>query len=124
MTIKDFQQWTRDTDSATKWDLQTTLQILSHLMEEVGELTQSSNRIHDFRGEVEEKHRGNLKQEVVDVFWFLVKIANRFDVCLESEANALVRRTDTLSIDHYQKQLENGLATVEKEIARAKSELC
>ena len=46
MQITEFQRWVEKTDNDTQWNLLTTLQILSHLTEEVGEVAQSINRIY------------------------------------------------------------------------------
>ena len=123
MKISEFQQWTKDTDRATKWDLLTTIQIMSHLTEEMGELAQSINRINDYKGEIQEKHSANLKRELVDVFWFLVKIANRYDVSLEDGVEDLVKRANSWPIDQYRSQLKEGLISLDKELTKAKEEL-
>jgi NTP pyrophosphatase (non-canonical NTP hydrolase) len=91
MDIAAFQQWVKDADDETQWNCLTTVQLLSHLTEEMGELAQSINRIYGYADE-REAHLASLGREVMDVFWFLVKIANRFDVNLDIEAQALVQR--------------------------------
>jgi NTP pyrophosphatase (non-canonical NTP hydrolase) len=63
MQIIEFQQWVKDTDRSTQWDLLTTLQLLAHLTEEVGELAQSINRIYRHPGE-EDIHLENLRGEL------------------------------------------------------------
>jgi NTP pyrophosphatase (non-canonical NTP hydrolase) len=120
MTIREFQQWNRDTDRATNWDLQTTLQLVSHLTEEIGELVQAINRIHDYRGEIQAENENKLKREVVDVFWFLVKIANRFDVDLETEVENRVKRAEKWPADEYHDHLKNGLGYLDTELKKAK----
>jgi NTP pyrophosphatase (non-canonical NTP hydrolase) len=45
MHIAEFQQWVKDADDQSQWSCLTTLQLLSHLTQEVGELAQSINRI-------------------------------------------------------------------------------
>ena len=46
MTIAEFQQWTREFDRDTQWELLTTAQVVCHLTEEAGELAQAINRIY------------------------------------------------------------------------------
>ena len=123
MTIRDFQQWTRDFDSASQWDLLATLQLLSHLTEEVGELAQSVNRIHEYRGEVREQHQDNLRIELVDVLWFLVKIANRFDVDLQTEVERFVERASQWSAAENRGRLLEGLRSLDSEMTRAREGL-
>ena len=95
MNISDFQQWVKKTDDDTQWNCLTTLQLLAHLTEEVGELAQSINRIYGYVEE-REAHLANLGREAMDVFWLLVKITNRFDVDLDREAQEFVKRVDSL----------------------------
>ncbi len=123
MTIRDFQQWTRDFDRTSQWDLLATLQLLAHLTEEVGEVAQSVNRIHEYRGEVREQHRDNMRIEIVDVLWFLIKIANRFEVDLQAEVERFVERASQWSAAENRGKLLEGLRTLDREMARAREEL-
>ncbi|MBE9509051.1 MAG: hypothetical protein IMY86_13515 [Chloroflexi bacterium] len=125
MQIAEFQQWVRSTDKDTQWDLLTTLQLLSHLTEEVGELAQSINRVYGYAGE-KEKRLANLGRELVDVFWFLVKLANKFDIDLGFEVQNLVRRADGWPIETIEKhrsELIGSLRTLDEELSAAKSRL-
>jgi NTP pyrophosphatase (non-canonical NTP hydrolase) len=46
-------------------------------MEEIGEVARALNRLYKYQeGESKEDQRLNLAHELVDAFWFLVKIAN------------------------------------------------
>ena len=110
-------------DKATKWNLQTTLQCLSHLIEEVGELTLSINRIYEYKGEAKQEHQENLKHELIDTLWFLVKIANRFDIDLEAEVKRFTSRADNWPIDKYHSHLVDGLRALDKELFAARAEL-
>ena len=123
MTISDFQQWTKGLDEATKWDRLTTPQMLSHLMEEMGELARSVNRVQEYRGEVQKEHRENVKCELVDSLWFLVKIANRFGIDLETEVRMFVERADEWPVEKHQSKLIDGLESLDKELLRARDEL-
>jgi NTP pyrophosphatase (non-canonical NTP hydrolase) len=125
MHIAAFQQWVKDADHETQWTCLTTPQLLSHLTEEVGELARSINRIYGYVEE-REKHLANLEREVVDVFWFLVKIANRFDVDLDAEAQGFVERAGGWSMEtirQYRRELVEALQTLDKELSAAKARL-
>lgn len=122
MQIAEFQRWVKDTDRDTQWDLLTSFQLVSHLTEEVGELTQSINRIYGYAGE-KEKHLVNLRGELVDVFWFLIKIANKFDVDLDAEVQHLVKRADEWPIEKHRSELVDSLRALDEELSAARSEL-
>jgi len=125
MDIAAFQQWVRDADGDTQWDCLTTLHLLSHLTEEVGELARSINRIYGY-AEERDAHLANLGRELLDVFWFLVKIANRFDVDLDVEAQSLVQRADewtTETIEKHRRELVAGLQALDQELEAAKRSL-
>ena len=125
MHIAGFQQWVQDADDETQWSLLTTLQLLSHLTEEVGELARSINRIYGYVEEREE-HLANLGREVMDVFWFLVKIANRFGVDLDVEAQRLVRRASewtTETVGKHRSELIASLRALDGELSVARSKL-
>jgi NTP pyrophosphatase (non-canonical NTP hydrolase) len=119
--ISEFQRWTRDIDSSTQWNLITTPQLISHLAEEVGEVAQSVNRICGYPEE-KEKHLANLGVELVDVFWLLAKIANRFDISLEREVEDFIARAD-VEKEKYHDKLVSGLRALEGELSKAREEL-
>lgn len=68
MIINNFQKWTSELDRETNWDKISSLQIISHLTEEIGELARSINRIFEYRGDIRQEHLENLKVELVDSF--------------------------------------------------------
>jgi NTP pyrophosphatase (non-canonical NTP hydrolase) len=121
MHIAEFQQWAKNTDRDTQWDLLTTLQLLSHLTEEVGELAQSINRIYGYPGE-EDVHLANLRGELVDVLWFLIKIANKFEVDLDTEVGCFVQRMDK-NCGQYKGELLRGLQVLDQELSAAKRQI-
>ncbi len=123
MTIAEFQQWTRDFDKDTQWELLTTAQLVCHLTEETGELAQSINRVYEYTGEVREKYLTNLSGELVDTLWFLIKIANRFDVDLDAEVESFVERANQWPREKHHSKLVEGLTTLDKELSKARSEL-
>ncbi len=125
MHIAEFQQWVKNADDDTQWNLLTVLQLLSHLTEEVGELAQSVNRIYGYAGKQEEQ-LASLRQELSDVFWFLVKIANRFNVDLDVEAQGLMKRAGEWSaatIEVHRGELIASLRMLDEELSAAKSKL-
>ena len=123
MQISEFQQRTKEIDNNTQWDLLTTPQLLCHLTEEIGEVAQAVNRLCAYKeGETGEKYRANLALELVDAFWFLVKIANRYDVNLDLEAENFVERTANWG-DKYHSQLVRKLRNLDAELSTAKGKL-
>jgi NTP pyrophosphatase (non-canonical NTP hydrolase) len=125
MHIAEFQQWIRDHDKETQWNCLTTPQLLSHLMEEVGELARSINRILSF-AEEKEAHLANLGHELLDVFWFLVKIVNRFDLDLDGETQGFVQRareTSAETVARYRGELVAGLKSLDQELLAARRSL-
>jgi NTP pyrophosphatase (non-canonical NTP hydrolase) len=125
MHIDEFQQWVKDADDETQWNCLTTPQLLSHLTEEVGELASSINRIYGYVEE-REAHLASLGREVMDVFWFLIKIANRFDVDLDVEAQGFVQRAGEWSVEMVRKhrgELIASLQALDQELLTAKRSL-
>ena len=123
MQIAKFQQWTHNTDTDTQWDLLTTPQLLAHLTEEIGEVAQSVNRIYGYtEGDEREKQLANLRIELVEAFWFLSKIANRFDIDLDAEVESFVEQADEW-LDQYHSTLVRGLRSLDRELSAAKDAL-
>ena len=125
MQIAEFQQWVRDRDEETLWSCLSTPQLLSHLMEEVGELARSVNRVLSYAEERQEQ-LANLRHELMDVFWFLVKIANRFDLDLGAETQGFVRRANEWpaeTVEKYREELIAGLQALDQELLAAKRDL-
>jgi NTP pyrophosphatase (non-canonical NTP hydrolase) len=123
MKIAKFQQWTRNADANTQWNLLTTPQLLAHLTEEIGEVAQSVNRIYGYaQGEEKEQQLANLKLELVEAFWFLIKLANRFDIDLDSEVENFVGNADEW-LDKYHSVLVRGLQSLDRELSVAKDAL-
>ncbi|MBN1934347.1 MAG: hypothetical protein JW934_06765 [Anaerolineae bacterium] len=125
MHIAEFQQWVKDADEETQWNYLTTLQLLSHLTEEVGELARSINRIYGY-AEEREAHLASVGHELMDVFWFLVKIANRFQVDLDVEAQGLVQRAGEWTVEmtgKHRRELVAGLQALNEELVVVRSKL-
>jgi NTP pyrophosphatase (non-canonical NTP hydrolase) len=125
MHIGEFQQWVQETDDETQWSCLTTLQLLSHLTEEVGEVARAINRIYGYAGE-REVYLANLRREVMDAFWFLVKIANRFGIDFDAEAQSFIQRADEWMAEmagKYRSELIAGLQALDQELLAAKRSL-
>jgi NTP pyrophosphatase (non-canonical NTP hydrolase) len=123
MQIAEFQRWTKNTDRETQWDLITTPQLVSHLTEEIGEVAQSVNRIYGYSEEEEKQsHRANLGLELVEAFWFLLKIANRFSIDLDAEASDFIENADEWQ-GKYLDDLMSSLRALDRELSTAKKEL-
>ena len=62
----------------------------------------------------------------MDVFWFLVKIANRFDVDLDAQAQGLVQRASAWTTDtvgKHRSELIASLRALDKELSVARGKL-
>ena len=116
MTFKEFQNWTQLMDERTGWDRLTRVQLLSHLFEETGELARSINRVYEYRDEIQKDHIDNIKMEIVDVLWFLFKIAERFSIDVENEVISFTKRADSWTPNKHSFKLKNALESLEEEL--------
>ena len=117
VTVHDFQVWTEEHDRRTGWNRLSRVQLVSHLLEEVGELARSVNRVYEYRGKTREEHLANMRTEVVDTLWFVFKLASRFGVDVEQELSSFVSRADSWTPDLHGAKLTNGLAELSAELA-------
>ncbi len=116
MTLGEFQTWTRLHDKRTGWNRLTRIQLLAHLFEEAGELAQSVNRTYEYRDKIQQKHIHNIKIEIVDILWFVFKIADRFDVNVERELCSFVERADSWPQEKHGSKLLHALAALGEEL--------
>ena len=124
MQIAEFQRWTQDTDRETQWDLITTPQLVSHLMEEGGKIARSVNRIYGYADkQVKREHQANLGLELVEALWFLLKIANRFGIDLDAEASDFIDTAGEWQAKYFD-NLINGLQALDQELSTAKKGTC
>ena len=123
MTIAEFQEWTKRQDMDSKWINLTTLQLVAHLVEEIGEITRSINRTYEYRGLVKKEHTENLRMELIDSMWFLFKIANKYKIDLETEMAAFRERATEWPSSKHADKLVNGLSVLDEEIRSAKNEI-
>ena len=87
-----------------------------------GEMAQIINRAIHGRDQGEEWRRA-LGAEMADVLWFLVKLANRFDIDLGQEISPLLARMEASPPDEYAAELVAGLRSLASEIDLARDEL-
>ena len=123
MTIREFQEWTRQNNSTTGWNAISPLQVLAHLTEELGEVAQSINRIYEYRDDTAERHRLNLGSELVDVMWLLTQLASHYEVDLEAQAQGMVERAESRAPDTFRPQLLAGVEALHADALRAQSSL-
>jgi len=102
-------------DEETGGNRLTRIQLLSHLCEETGELARSINRVYEYRDETQKEHTENIRIEVVDILWFVFKIAERFSIDVESEVRSFVERADSWA-DRHGSKLENALESLKDEL--------
>ncbi|MEW6749374.1 MAG: MazG nucleotide pyrophosphohydrolase domain-containing protein [Candidatus Latescibacterota bacterium] len=120
MTIRESQECTRQRDSATRWHAVSPLQIMAHLTEELGEVAQAVDRTYEHRGAEAARHRASLGAELVDVLWFLAKLATRFDVDLEGGVCARVERAAARQEDWHHRELVAAVESLAADAARAR----
>ncbi|HEY1085168.1 MAG TPA: MazG nucleotide pyrophosphohydrolase domain-containing protein [Candidatus Saccharimonadales bacterium] len=66
------------------WDKNSISEVFLLLNEEVGELARAIRKQTGFKGEMKDKTKENLEEELADVFSYVLEIANRFDIDLAS----------------------------------------
>lgn len=66
------------------WDKNSVTQVFLLFTEEVGELAKAIRKTTGFKGEATPETKDNLIEEFADVLNYLLELANRFDVDLES----------------------------------------
>jgi NTP pyrophosphatase (non-canonical NTP hydrolase) len=120
VTIREFQEWTRQRDQATGWDAISPLQLMVHLTEEVGEVAQAINRIYEYRDDTAQKYRASLGTELVDLIWFVAKLASRYGVDLEAQVRAMVERAESRAPDHYRYQLAAAIESLEADAVHSR----
>ena len=116
MTPTAFQAWTKTQDRKSGWEKLTTIQLVAHLFEEAGELARSVNRTYEYRGDVQQEHEENIKVEITDVLWFVMKIANRFGVDVDQEVSSFMKRADTWPDERHSSKLEYALESLKEEL--------
>ena len=83
-TLLEIQKHLADECAAKGWDKNSITEVFLLLTEEVGELAKAVRKETAFKGEKKPESKDHLVEEIADVFNYLLEIANRFDVDLES----------------------------------------
>jgi NTP pyrophosphatase (non-canonical NTP hydrolase) len=116
VTFDEFQTWTRLHEKRTGWNRLTRIQLLAHLFEEAGELARSVNRTYEYRDKIQQEHIENIKIEIVDILWFVFKIADRFGVNVERELGLFAERADSWLPEKHGSKLRHALAALQEEL--------
>ncbi|MFZ2187857.1 MAG: MazG nucleotide pyrophosphohydrolase domain-containing protein [Candidatus Moraniibacteriota bacterium] len=81
-TLEDFQEYVVALDKERGFTKGTVLAVLVHLMEECGELAKAIRKAEGMRTD-KKSEQFDVAHEAADVFIFLLKICNRFNINLE-----------------------------------------
>jgi len=82
-SLNDFQEHLDFTCKKNGWDKNSITEVFLLFSEESGELAKAIRKITGFKGEKRPANiEQNLKEELADVFNYLLEIANRFDINL------------------------------------------
>lgn len=93
--LADFQAFIKTACQERGWDKRNTLEKMLFLTEEVGELAKAVRKESGSMGYHKPANTAHLEEEVVDVFNFLLDIANDFSVDLEQAFRDKWQRTAT-----------------------------
>ncbi len=84
-TLKDLQKYVNEVVKERGWDKNSPIEIFFLMMEEIGELAKA---MREYEGLCVEKNklskRFDLEEEFADVFAYLLDLANRYEIDLES----------------------------------------
>jgi len=90
MSLKDFQSQVQAYDEKLGWSEDKAGHIVLHILEELGEVARHVTRFEGYKKETFEK--SELAQELTDVVYLTLKLANSFDVDLDSEWDLMWER--------------------------------
>ena len=121
MRLAEFQRWTDRIDREDGWDALPLVHCSTRIAEEIGELSESISGLYLLRGKEQQAHRDNIAHEIVDVLWFLVKIANRLEIDIESETDKLVERSKSWPRETYREHLRNCMEYLAEEMEQARN---
>lgn len=93
--LSDFQKFIADSCKERGWDKRTSLEKMLFLTEEVGELAKAIRKELGTYGYEKPEDTEHLAEELVDVFNYLIDIANVYDVDMEQAFRAKWRKTAT-----------------------------
>jgi len=81
--IREMQSQVKEYDNKFGWDKDTASHIVLHITEELGEV---SRRIMRYEGyKIENFSKKELAEEITDMLYLTLKLANKFDINIEKE---------------------------------------
>lgn len=86
--LADYQKFISDVCAERGWDKRTTLEKMLFLTEEVGELAKAVRKEAGSYGYQKPDNTDHLAEELVDVFNYLLDIANVYDIDMEQAFRA------------------------------------
>ena len=81
-TLADYQTYIKTVCEQRGWDKRTALEKMLFLTEEVGEVAKAIRKEHGTYGYDKPENTGHLAEELVDVFNYLLDLANMYDIDL------------------------------------------
>jgi NTP pyrophosphatase (non-canonical NTP hydrolase) len=82
-TLQDFHEYIRKMEIARDFNNTSVLQNSLQLGEEVGELFKAIRKVEGYKTDKKNSKIGTVKEELADVFMFLLAMANRYNIDLE-----------------------------------------
>lgn len=88
--LTQIQKQVNEYDRKYGWDRDEVGHIVLHMSEELGEI---SRRILRYEGyKTEEFSKKELAEELIDLLYLILKLANKFDIDLDDEWNSMWER--------------------------------
>ena len=91
--LKDFQEQVTSYDKKYGWERDDAAHIALHLTEELGEVARRILRHEGYK--LEEFSQKELGQELTDLLYLTLKLANKFDIELDAEWEEMWERYKT-----------------------------
>lgn len=91
--LKELQKQVSDYDNRFGWDEDKAAHIVLHLCEELGEISRRILRLDGYKKE--EFIQEELAQEITDLLYLTLKLANKFDINLDPEWQKMWKRYKT-----------------------------
>src|SRR3990172_715624 len=82
-TLADFQQYEKDLEEARGFTKESVLQNCLMLGEEAGELFKAIRKTEGLKVDIQKSNFGSIAHELIDCFFFLLAIANKYRIDLE-----------------------------------------
>ena len=85
--LTNYQRQVREYDNRHGWNRDDAEDIVLHMSEELGEISRNILRYSGYKKEIFDREK--LAGEITDLLYLLFKLANKFDINLESEWNLM-----------------------------------